>query len=317
MYNEERKRAFIQSYTKSLNTADIAVNTFDALQPYEETYEKDMACFTVEELQPAINTILGIRSRSKWIRMTILREYVRWCQINRVPDAQDSIMHIDLLGLDKLREQMVSGPLHLQNYFNQVFDPESEETLDNIYRCWLWLGYSGIQEEDTLEIEDKDIDFSNLVIHFRGDEYPLYKEAIPAFRNAVGLTDFRYLHPNYGDKIVRRSRVDGHLLLRGIKATTKILTIRSTLSKHLTECQKKGKTTQKLSFYRVSMSGLFYRMYELERAGIPPDFGGFAVRDMEGKEYSQNSGVKLEWLQNRRARDYMEDYQRWKLAFSF
>ena len=64
------------------------------------------------------------------------------------------------------------------------------------------------------------------------------------------------------------------------------------------------------------MSGLFYRVYEMERAGISPNFSEAALRVMDGKTYSLKGREKLEHKQNRIEKDYMEDYERWKLAFS-
>ena len=316
MYNEERKQAFIKSYTKSINVANAAVYTFRAFQPYEEAYKKDLSSLTLEELQPAIDKILCLKSESKLSQLILLREYVRWCGANHMPDVTDSIMRVDISGINKMREQMVSGPLQLQNYFNQVFTPEKEETMDNIYRCWMWMGFAGMREKDTLEVLDTDVDFSEMVIRFHGEEYPIYKEAIPAFKNAVRLTAFRYIHPNYTDKTVIRDRVPGHLLLRGIKANVKIMTVRSVISKHLSNCNKTGRSEKNLSFYRIALSGIFYRVYEKERAGIPPDFSEYVLRDTAGKEYSLKSGVKLQSVLNSREREYMKNYQRWKIAFS-
>lgn len=315
MYNEEWKQKFISDYTKSLNTAHVASVIFEAVEPYEETYGKDLSALTVEELQPVINNILGLRTGSKWTSISILREYVRWCTINKCPGACDSIMQVDLLGLDKLRLQMVASPLHLQRYLDEVFDPEEDDTIDNIYRCFFWMGYFGIPEEDTLSIQSNDVDLNNLVIHYGDEECTIYREAIPAFRNAINLTQFRYKHPNYS-KVIVRDRVEGTALLRGIKADTHIMTIRSTLSRRVSAAYKEGKTKHQLSFYRIWLSGLFYRMYEMERAGIPADFSDAAIQQTEGKTYSLSGRATLRQKQNRKAREYMADYQRWKLAFS-
>lgn len=315
MYNEEQKQKFISGYTKSLHTAEVASGIFEAISPYEETHEKDLCAMSVDELQPIVDNVLGLRISSKWMGITILREYSRWCMASNIPDAKDSIANVSLLGLEKIRTQMVSSPLHLQKYLSEVFDPEEDETIDNIYRCFFWFGYAGIPEEDTLQIKNGDIDFAGLTIRYGEDELPIFREAIPAFRNAVQLSAFQYKHPNYSKTVVR-DRVHGDTVMRGIKANVQILTIRSTLSKRLTEAFKKGKTKQQLSFYRIWLSGLFYRMYELERAGIPADFSEVAMQNMAGKTYSLEGGATLVQKQNRKAKDYMNDYQRWKLAFS-
>ena len=315
MYNEERKHKFIATYTKSINTSKIACIVFEAIAPYEETHEKDMCSMTIEELQPVVNNILGLRASSKWMGITIMREYVRWCVANKLPGSCNSIMEVDLLGIDKIKVQMVASPLHLQKYLNEVFDSEDEETIDNIYRCFFWMSYSGMAEEYAISVESENVNLPKLYISHDEKEWPIYKEAVPAFQNAINLTHFAYKHPNYLE-LIFRERVVGTNIMRGIKANIKILTIRSTLSRKITDAHKRGKSSQQLSYNRIWLSGLFYRMYELERAGIPPNFSEIAIAEMCGKTYSLKGSGTLRQKQNRKARDYEEDYQRWKLTFS-
>ena len=315
MYNEEQKVKFIKDYTGSLNTANVATTIFNALEKYEENWQADFCTRNQEELQPVINEVVGLRTKSQWMTLTILKEYVKWCIAMKIPGACDGMLHVEAVGLDKIRHQMVSSPLHLQKYLDELFDPESEETIDNIYRCYFWMAYGGIDEEDTILITREDISFEQMTIAYKDTHIPIYREAIPAFRNAVSLTSFLYKHPNY-TKTIRRDRIGGDTIMRGIKAETKTFTMRVTLSKRNIKAVEDGLTDLRLSFYRVRMSGLFYRIYERERAGIPVDFSEAAMRAMAGKEYSIKGRIKLEHKQNRIEQDYMEDYQRWKLAFS-
>lgn len=315
MYNEEQKVSFIKSYTGSLNTANVATTIFNALEKYEANWQADFCTKSKDELQPVIDEIVGLRTKSQWMTLIILKEYVKWCIAMKVPGACDGMLHVEAVGLDKIRHQMVSSPLHLQKYLDELFDPESEETIDNIYRCYFWMAYGGIDEEDTILITKEDINFEQMTITYKETNVPIYREAIPAFRNAVSLTSFLYKHPNYS-KTIRRDRIGGNTIMRGIKAETKTFTMRTTLSKRNIKAVEEGLTDLRLSFYRVRMSGLFYRIYERERAGIPVDFSEAAMRAMAGKEYSIKGRIKLEHKQNRMERDYMEDYQRWKLAFS-
>ena len=77
------------------------------------------------------------------------------------------------------------------------------------------------------------------------------------------------------------------------------------------------KTDLKLSYFRVWISGLFYRMYERERAGMPVDFSAAAAQFMEGKTYKLDRGRNTPEAKKRQlTRDYLEDYERWKLAFA-
>lgn len=315
MYNERQKVNFIKGYTGSLNTANVATTIFNALEKYEEQWQADFCTRSKEEIQPVIDEIAGLRTKSQCMTLIILKEYVKWCIAMKVPGACDGMLHVEAVGLDKIRHQMVSSPLHLQKYLDELFDPESEETIDNIYRCYFWMAYGGIDEEDTILIKKDDVSFEKMTITYKDTNIPIYREAIPAFRNAVFLTDFLYKHPNY-TKTVRRDRIGGDTIMRGIKANTKTFTMRVTISKRNIKAIEDGRTNLQLSFYRVRMSGLFFRTYERERAGIPVDFSDAAMRAMAGKEYSIKGRIKLEHKQNRIERDYMEDYQRWKLAFS-
>lgn len=198
--------------------------------------------------------------------------------------------------LDKVRKQMVTSPLHLQRYLNEVFDPEGDETIDNLYRCYYWMAFSGIREEDTLSITASDVDFMDMSIRYGENCVPLYRESLPAFHNAVELPGFLYKHPNYA-KEIRRDRVPGDTIMRGVRATTKTMSIRSMLSHRSAAALQDGKTKQQLSFYRVWMSGLFYRMYERERAGIPVDFSDAAVDFMSGGHMLSKAGSS--WSTNK------------------
>lgn len=315
MYNEEMKTRFIREYTGSLNTANVAKTIFNALEKHEKSWNADLCTRSSSELQPVVDEVAGLRSRSKWMALTILKEYVKWCIAMKVPGACDGMLQIHTVGLDKVKRQMVSGPVHLQKFLDDVFDKENEETIDNIYRCYFWMAYGGIDEEDTILIQNEQVDFGQMIIYYKTTNVPIYREALPAFRNAVSLNSFLYKHPNYS-KPVRRDRVPGDTIMRGIRAATKTFTMRTTLSKRNIKAIEDGLTDLQLSFYRVRMSGLFYRVYEMERAGIPVSFAEAALRVMDGKTYTLHGREKLGHRQNKIERSYLEDYQRWKLAFS-
>lgn len=317
MYNEEQKKRFIRDYTGSLNTANVAVTIFNATEKFEESWNADICTKDVDALQQVIDDIVGLRAKSKWMTLTILKEYSKWCLAMKAPNACDGMLKIEAIGLNKVKKQMVANPLHLQNYLDAIFDSEYEETIDNVYRCYFWMAYMGIGEDDVSIITSEDVNLNNYTVHYKGNDIPMYRESIKVFENVTLLEDFLYKHPNYE---IRRNRVAGNTILRGVKTTADALTLRRVVSMRRNEASKDAargvKTDQQLSFYRVRMSGLFYRMAERERAGIPVDFSEAALQLMDGKEYSLYGREKLIHKQNRIERDYFDDYQRWKLAFS-
>ena len=68
-----------------------------------------------------------------------------------------------------------------------------------------------------------------------------------------------------------------------------------------------------LSYYRVWLSGRFYRLYETELAGGAVDFTELAAEHMEGKTYKLGSGRNTPMAKQRKlAAEYAIDYNRWK-----
>lgn len=316
MYNEELKTKFVRGYTNSISTAEVCQTIFNAFEQYEVEWGADLCTRSTEELQPVVDGLVGFRARSKWMRLIILKDYVKWCIGMKVPGACDGMLKIETVGLEKVKHQTVASPLHLQRYLDSICEPESEETTDNIYRCFYWLAYGGVAEGDILSIKCSDVDLNNLVVRYNDTEVPIYREALPAFKNCAKLTQFVYKHPNY-DKLVYKDRADGDTLVRGIRSAPSIKAMRVELSRRSKVKMDEGKTDLKLSYFRVWISGLFYRMYERERAGMPVDFSAAATQFMEGKTYKLDRGRNTPEAKKRQlTRDYLEDYERWKLAFA-
>ena len=79
-------------------------------------------------------------------------------------------------------------------------------------------------------------------------------------------------------KDVWKDRADGDKILRGLKSEPKLQVLRNELSRRSTKRMKEGKVEQKLSYYRVWISGIFYRTYENEQMGVKPNFMGVVYR---------------------------------------
>lgn len=316
MYNEELKKRFIRAHTESLSTSKIYETVFNAFEKYEEAWEADLCTKSTLELQPVVDGIVGFRARSKWTRLIILKDYVKWCIGMGVPNACDGMLKITNIGLDKMRHQTVANPPHLQKYLDVIFKTkEPEQTTDNIYRCFYWLAYGGVFERDILSIKCSDVDFQNMIVHYKDTVIPIYREAVPAFKNCVELTQFAFIHPSY-NKIIWKDRVPGDTLVRGVRTIPSLKSIKVELSKRSKDRYDHNKTDLKLSYYRIWISGIFYRAYERELSGEEPNFDWVVSQQMQGKTYKMDSGRNTPDAKKRQLiRDYMEDYQRWKLAY--
>ena len=318
MYNEGQKIAYIRQATQSINTAEFCELLFKAFAPFEEAWGADLCTRTAEELQPVVEKLCGPRSTSEYRRLVVLRSYVNWCIANKIPGAIDGVSELNALGLKKIRETSVKSPAHLQRCLNQVFDPEDEHTVDNTYRCYYWLAYGGMPEEEILSVISSEVDFQNLEVRHAGFTIPIYREALRAFRNCAELDHFVYQNPGYvNKKDIIRFRAEGDVLLRGIRAVPAIMSMRTELSRRTKKVFDAGKTNVRLSYNRVRLSGFFYRQLENEEQGLPLEFESVAALYNNGEEYNLERTNKTQAGKRREiARDLQRDYERWKAAYS-
>jgi len=316
LYNEERKMEFISSYTDNENTKRLCITLFKSIADYENAWGADICTRQEEELIPVVESLTGVRFLSRTRKIVILKRYIQWCIERSVPNATNGLKNVEnVLGLNKLRTQMVSSPNHLQKYLDDVLHPEDMNTTDNTVRCFYWLAYGGMQEMDIMKVKVSDVDFDHMAVKYYSTEVPIYREAVKAFRYCVNSDAFLFYHPNYAsDKRTMMQRVPGDLLLRGYKSEPNYLIFRNRLSRHSKAVRDAGRTNMELTYHRVWLSGLFYRVYEDEQIGIEPDFRPIISQLYEDKEYKlDKANTTARSKLNQLAKEYTEDYQRWKL----
>jgi len=325
MYNEEQKRRYISEQIENSKRARTCEQVFEALAPYEEEWGADFSTRSPEELRPIFEQIAGLRERVRMNYMIIIRNYIKWLIGQGDNTVQRGILSIDTLGLGNIRNMTVKNPVHLQQCLNEIFEPETEQMVSNIHRCFYWLAYAGLREQDILSVKCSDVDLDHLTVTFGGETYRIYEEGLLAFRNAATLPTFVYKNSNYtaDKKIITRIRAQGDTLIRGFTSKPTSKGIRGELSHRTKDAIDSGRTKMKLSHHRVQISGIFYRMYEREVRGLPVDFSEDAARFMEhsverrkGESYKLDSGRNtIEAKQRQIERDYMRDYERWKVAW--
>ena len=313
MYNEDMKREFIKHYTDNAGTARMCENLFLNTERYEREWGADLCTQDAETLQPLVDSVSGLRAQSKWSRLIVLKEYVRWCKyVVGYRGARDDMLSINSTGLEKIKNQMVANPLQLQQYLDAIYTKEEEDTVDNTLRCYSWLAYGGLAADDILKVTTRDVDLYNMVIHFNNREFPIYREGLPCIKKCVELDHFNKTHPRYKKPQII-DRLPGDILIRGAQCAPTVEHFRTEMARAALHSDR---TTMRLSYYKIWLSGLFYRTREKELVGIPPNFIDAVNGRLRGKLYkldksrnSQESKVKYNAWQ------YEVDYQRWKLAF--
>ena len=175
---------------------------------------------------------------------------------------------------------------------------------------WLWLGYAGLDSNDAVTVKSGEVDLPHMLIRHGGREYPLYREGLQAIRNCMELESFAYFHPAYTKELPRSP---GDLLLRSSGGIPTPGVLRTRVSSKNRKALNDGDTDLNLSYTHIRMSGIFYRVYEDELAGMPADFMSVPELEISSREYIVSSGRNTQDAKRRDfARKYLLDYERWK-----
>ncbi len=312
MYNAEQKKRFIRDFTVNKNIGEIASRMFASFESYENEWGADLCTKDAEALYPAFEQFAGIREISQRMPLEILHAYVRWCLDHDIPGACDGGLQIGGLGLRKMATHTVKSPMHLQQYLNAICVPEDLLTVDNNIRSFLWLAYAGMASDDIFRVRKGDVDLANLRVECGENSFVFCAEGLPAIRNSTTLDSFRYVHPEYPDKDnIFIPRVPGDLILRGWKAQPNARSFTTMIGKYSGNAIEAGKTKLRLNYYHTWLSGLFYRTWQNELIGIPPDFtsltgGRVYIGKMGGRD------AMPAWRIRKQHEEYLADYLRWK-----
>lgn len=344
MYNEERKQEFINTHTQKNSTKKFMAQIFNWFEPYETEWGIDLSQQSAEILQPVVDKTSGLRSKSTELVLILLKEYVNWCGRNGYETSR-GIYEVKINSIEKIKNQMVSSPIHLKRIIDREtpketpvntnkkeekkfgFDKPERETVDITYRVFLWMAFAGLDDEDAIRVTADDVDLANLRINFEGHSYEIYKECIEDFEKACNLKSFIYEHPRY---TIRRDRALGNCIMRGFRSSDiDLKSIRPIINRRLNPTEKDRDKFEnlkqpfcKLSYKRIQLSGMFYRMYERERAGYTLNFSEEVASQINRKlekdpnTYTTTDTRTMTTIANQIEREYLADYRKWKCAFA-
>lgn len=316
MFNEAQKKSFIASGMPVLSQVHKAVALFSNTEPFEQSLGKDICTFTRDELQDAVDKFFAPKAVTRIGQLRVLKDYIRWCTAGGIDGAQDHTDEISITALDKVRSRMVASPMHLQLVLDQVFNKEDMNSTDNATRLFCWLCYAGMSGEQAMALREKDVYLAtNVVVTESGERYQLPIEASVSLRSCATQTVFTYIHPLHSNDRAL-PRCEGDQLLRGIRADAKLTQVKRSISAHMKDAFDKGKTKVWLSSERLATSGLYYRIYEQERAGIEPNFRAVAREIARGDGFGTDEKPMTNQFIYDKARLLDIDYQTWKLAFN-
>ena len=312
MYNRDLKFRFVQQRNKSRDDERLCYLIFRRTEQFEKKWGADICTKSVEDVQPVLELICG--KTGDWSRLYILKDYCRWCLYDiKFPGAKDGILRAKVTGIDIIRKQMVASPLDLQRCLDKIYRPETEKTVDNVFRCFFWLAFCGVPEDEYFDVTSGDVNLVDMTIVHNNNEYALYRESFASVRNCATLSSFALIHPLHSD-ITIKPRGGGDRLLRGYGKSNSLNNIRSAISQSV----KKQGGERTISYNRVWLSGVFYRIHEDEIVTGAPRFDGLLDDFMRGKEYKLGPGrTSPMTVRKEKLNLFKQSYDRWKLAFNY
>lgn len=317
MYNVNLKEQFITECAKTKHAIDLFRKIFEASGAYETKWGFDICYASTEELQPLVDELIGFRSFDIDENIKVLRDYIDWCANRGIKNVSRSIDFVDTRGISKMKRQMVTGPKQLQIYLDGLFRTDDQYTRDSIFRAFFWFAFSGIDEQDTIMIRKKHIDLATQSIVFNGEEYPIYREGLQAIQNCMNLKEFRSYNSTYITGYKLLNRADGDYLLRSTNSVPSIQSLRVQISTRIKDSATNDKTGLQLSYYRIWLSGVFYRVYQDEISGIPVDFYDISRKEVLRKFGDKDISDKTKREKISKSNVYYKrDYDRWKKTFT-
>jgi len=307
MFNGEQKEAFVVSYPN--NKREEVLGLLQLFSPYEETWGGDLVLQPIDRLQPAFDTIVkSIAAKKAKTLLAVLKKYREWyLSEHELKAVCAGVLLLKLNTEATQKYSMVASPRHLKLVLDEVFDQPEHETVDCVYRGFMWLAFAGVPRILVSQITVDEVDFYNMVIHHGDQKYSIPVEGLKEFRMLCELDSFLVVHKN-PDWESRRPRAEGNQLLRGLgEAVVVVEKVGVILS------QRFMKSKWSLNYESMLASGLFYEKYELERFGLDVSFDAEVEQRLEEMKDSSISAIT-----NNRSlmkKRYKDRYNQWKMIF--
>ena len=293
MYNSYIKREYLSSVNQSQFQFEVML--FNKLDKFEKEKECDIAQVNLDDIILILRQIYNKHLELKYRALLSIMNYKIWYSTN-VDSGINSCFISDeyfelLKDAEEIKSSMVSSPFFMNKYLDSIFETVETNTIDNIYRCAVWLVYIGINENDLVDIQINDVDLFKRIITVKGKEYKIIDEAFSSINSCVKESSFlvklggikggeEFIDRKYGSQLLRNSRNNSptdQAFLKSLKDTFYKRSLKSRYAKQIT-------------FSTIRTSGMFYRIRKAElEEGISPDlsclYGSAATKCRKEYEY--------------------------------
>lgn len=323
MYNSELKERFLCAFTNSENVRNVYRLIFRQTERTEEDLGKDVYMMAPDDrgCREMATSLVSLRGESRDKRLYLLKQYVRWCVKEGIPGASEAFLEVQPSWFVRIREKMVGSSVDMLRHLNEAFEKPDAKTIDIVFRCFLWLGFMGLDEDDAVSLKRSDVDIGarTVIVETETERktYPIPGEAVTDFALCRSLDFFfRYSASYLAPAPIQR--VASSQLLRGLRSETTRNYLANSISARQKKKREENPKVRILSYTSARISGHFSRMYEMERAGVSPDFSTIVSLEIDRAE-EKRDGTKPATPRPQREyakkKAYSADYKYWKYVF--
>lgn len=318
MYNDDRKTTFINSHSDKPSFRVLMQRTFSLLSESESKLQKDVCEFSKAELDSALKDVVGVRKNGASEVYKIVKYYRLWCKNTGISTSDDDFSAgiSDEALAENMQDKMVCSSKDLKVILDKVFKNCESNTIEYIYRCFLWMAFMGLRDTEAMNVVRNDVSFNTMEISYFGGCYKIPQESAYDFKMCCSMRNFE-IPIGRGHKVVMRA--PGDRILRGGELTriSNVEKALSSLFRPTIAHKMSAAGITPISYNRIRLSGIFSRAYEYEKeSGESYDFAKETDNEYHfktGKSITMTTSSKVK---AKIKKDFVTDYEIWKKAFS-
>ena len=297
---------FLESQNKSVSTLKASRSTLGKFMVAAQNINVDIYNPTLDEVYKVLQHY-GVCNHSVLKNVhNIIARFYKWMYDNEFSNndifnvrSNGQYLSIDLS--EQIQKEYYKNPLDAKEYFDAIFRPTYENTIDNSYRTFLWLIYIGIPPREVAKIKKTDLNIKESCISYKEKKYLIPDEAIAdikwSYFNVAIIKNINggYFYKDFVDKD----------MLVGSTGKNPYESIRYAF---INDVNIPDDLTNKLSFSSVKYSGFFYLAYEEEQKSKDVNFLKLA------SELYLDGSTKYKGAEH--CKQLQSDYRDWKKAFN-
>ena len=319
MFNKDLKKAYL---TYDGSNIETLTNYFLRTALKEENYDKDLCEMNEPEL---LDTLLSLKIKKHSSRahaISMFRGYISWAKLQR---GDMSISAIDLINAVTIRQSnvlqfsMIGSPEEADNIMRATMKDNADalELRNRRDKLVFLLIYAGLTMDELVMLKKTDIDVNRQVVLIKDNtgntlsEVPVSDEVCTLWKT-VALTDHIDKHSSGGSYIyITQALVDSAFLFRPIQGKAQSRkenlarsVLASVILNILIRYSEESGTQYLMSPSNIRLSGVFYKLLELEQAGhvITTE----VVEKINRKQLKPSAAGML-----------LLDYKDWKIGFGY